>query len=151
MPVETLSPTQLPTGAARLSIVRCAGCGETLDDRTARATCLSCGGLLAVEHAPQSLSGAALRTLFDDRLGPAAPRLRQGSGQIQDELRPLRGGEAGRRHVAEEGRRQRHLRVRPGPAEEVEEPQLRRGGQAVAGLGLAARDPLPEQAPEAGG
>jgi threonine synthase len=66
--------------ADRLSTVRCAGCGATLDDRTARATCPECGGLLAVEHAAPSRSGSALRALFDDRLGaesyrgPAAAR-----------------------------------------------------------------------------
>jgi threonine synthase len=58
----------------RLSIVRCAACGETLDDLTARATCPSCGGLLAVEHTAPGLTGSELRTLFDDRLGAAAYR-----------------------------------------------------------------------------
>ena len=72
MPVETLSPTTIAAG--RMSIVRCAACGETLDDRTARATCPSCGGLLAVEHASPGLGGAELRSLFDDRLGAAAYR-----------------------------------------------------------------------------
>ena len=41
---------------------------------TARATCPTCGGLLAVEHAAPGLSGAELRTLFDDGLGAAAYR-----------------------------------------------------------------------------
>jgi threonine synthase len=63
-----------------MSIVRCANCGALLDDRTARATCPTCGGLLAVEHVAPELSGDALRALFDDRLGvdtyrgPAASR-----------------------------------------------------------------------------
>jgi threonine synthase len=72
MPVETLSSPMI--SAPHLSIVRCAACGETLDDRTARATCPSCGGLLAVEHTPPRLSGAELRSLFDDRLSAAAYR-----------------------------------------------------------------------------
>ena len=66
MPVETLTPASI--GAeAQLSIVRCAGCGSTLDDRTARATCPNCGGLLAVEHQAPALSGASLRAMFDER------------------------------------------------------------------------------------
>jgi len=72
MPVETLSSPMI--AADRLSIVRCASCGETLDDLTARATCPSCGGLLAVEHTAPGHTGARLRALFDDRLGPAAYR-----------------------------------------------------------------------------
>jgi threonine synthase len=72
MPVDTLSPTMI--AAERLSIVRCAACGETMDDLTARATCPSCGGLLAVEHTPSGLSGAELRSLFDARLGAEAYR-----------------------------------------------------------------------------
>ena len=72
MRVETLTPTSID--ALRLSIVRCAGCGATLDDRTARATCPECGGLLAVQHEPPQLSGAALRALFDERVGIEAYR-----------------------------------------------------------------------------
>jgi threonine synthase len=72
MPVQTLRP--ISNAAVRSSIVRCAACGETLDDLTARATCPSCGGLLAVEHSAPGVSGAELRTLFDDRLGAAAYR-----------------------------------------------------------------------------
>jgi threonine synthase len=72
MPVETLP--QASIGAEGLSIVRCANCGGTLDDRTARATCPTCGGLLAVEHLAPKLSGAALRSMFDERVGIDAYR-----------------------------------------------------------------------------
>jgi threonine synthase len=72
MRVDTLTPT--PIDANRMSIVRCANCGNTLDDRTARATCPTCGGLLAVEHLAPEQSGDALRALFDDRLGVGAYR-----------------------------------------------------------------------------
>jgi threonine synthase len=66
MPVQTLTPI---TAAEQMSIVRCASCHATLDDRTARATCPNCGGLLAVEHSLALPRGAALRAHFDDRLG----------------------------------------------------------------------------------
>ena len=66
MPVQTLTPI---TAAEQMSIVRCASCQATLDDRTARATCPNCGGLLAVEHTLALPRGDALRTHFDDRLG----------------------------------------------------------------------------------
>jgi threonine synthase len=39
--------------------IRCDACGRVLNDRTARTRC-ECGGLLAVDHAPQ-VTGAALR------------------------------------------------------------------------------------------
>jgi threonine synthase len=70
MPVDT--PIQ--TAAEPSSIVRCAGCGASLDDRTARATCPTCGGLLAVEHRGSGLSGTELRARFDARLGAEAYR-----------------------------------------------------------------------------
>jgi threonine synthase len=66
MPVQTLTPI---TAAEQMSIVRCASCHATLDDRTARATCPNCGGLLAVEHTLALPKGDALRAHFDDRLG----------------------------------------------------------------------------------
>ena len=44
----TLTPSSI--ASEQRSTVRCASCGATLDDRTARATCPNCGGLLAVEH-----------------------------------------------------------------------------------------------------
>ena len=66
MPVQTMTPI---TATEHLSIVRCASCNATLEDRTARATCPNCGGLLAVEHTLALPKGAALRALFDDRLG----------------------------------------------------------------------------------
>jgi mono/diheme cytochrome c family protein len=47
MTVQTLTPI---TAAEQTCIVRCASCNAPLDDRTARATCPNCGGLLAVEH-----------------------------------------------------------------------------------------------------
>lgn len=62
------------TTAEPSSIVRCASCGAMLDDRTPRATCAACGGLLAVEHHPPALRGADLRALFDRRLGADAYR-----------------------------------------------------------------------------
>jgi threonine synthase len=72
MTVQTL--TSAPAMAERASTVRCASCGTALDDRTARATCPECGGLLAVEHVPPPVTGAALRALFDERLGASAYR-----------------------------------------------------------------------------
>ena len=66
MPVQTLTPA--PMMSQQQSTVRCASCGATLDDRTARATCPNCGGLLAVEHVAPKSTGAALRALFDERL-----------------------------------------------------------------------------------
>ena len=72
MPVQTLTP--VPSMSDQRSTVRCASCGATLDDRTARATCPNCGGLLAVEHVAPKATGAALRTLFDERLGAASYR-----------------------------------------------------------------------------
>jgi threonine synthase len=70
MPIETLTQTV----AEPSSIVRCASCGAVLDDRTSRATCAACEGLLAVEHRPPALCGADLRALFDGRLGADAYR-----------------------------------------------------------------------------
>ncbi len=72
MPVQTLTPA--PMMSQQQSTVRCASCGATLDDRTARATCPNCGGLLAVEHVAPRSTGAALRALFDERLGAASYR-----------------------------------------------------------------------------
>ena len=72
MPVQTLTPA--PIGTEQRSTVRCASCGATLDDRTARATCPNCGGLLAVEHVAPKATGAELRRMFDERLGPASYR-----------------------------------------------------------------------------
>src|SRR3982750_598977 len=76
MPVPTLTPAgSAPSSASeQRSTVRCASCGATLDDRTARATCPNCGGLLAVEHVAPKSTGAALRALFDERLGAASYR-----------------------------------------------------------------------------
>jgi threonine synthase len=71
MPVQTMTPI---TATEHLSIVRCAACSATLEDRTARATCPTCGGLLAVEHTLALPKGAPLRALFDDRLGVASYR-----------------------------------------------------------------------------
>ena len=53
--------------AASPSVVRCADCGTTFDDRTAHATCPACGGLLAIEHQSPPVVGAALRARFDIR------------------------------------------------------------------------------------
>ena len=72
MSVPTLTP--IPSMSEQRSTVRCASCGATLDDRTARATCPNCGGLLAVEHVAPKAKGAALRALFDERLGAASYR-----------------------------------------------------------------------------
>src|ERR1044072_4893063 len=72
MPVQTLTPA--PMMSEQHSTVRCASCGATLDDRTARATCPNCGGLLAVEHTAPKMNGAALRAMFDERLGAASYR-----------------------------------------------------------------------------
>src|SRR5688500_20332095 len=71
MPVHTLTPV---TAIEQSSIVRCASCGATLDDRTACATCPNCGGLLAVEHTLALPSGEKLRSRFDDRLGAESYR-----------------------------------------------------------------------------
>src|SRR5689334_7737440 len=72
MSVQTLTPSSI--ASEQRSTVRCASCGATLDDRTARATCPNCGGLLAVEHVAPKAKGAALRALFDERLGAASYR-----------------------------------------------------------------------------
>src|SRR5206468_589281 len=74
MPVQTLTPASAPIASEQRSTVRCASCGATLDDRTARATCPNCGGLLAVEHVAPKATGVALRAMFDERLGPASYR-----------------------------------------------------------------------------
>ena len=66
MPVHTMTPI---TATEQSSIVRCASCHATLDDRTPRATCPNCGGLLAVEHTLALPRGASLRSRFDERLG----------------------------------------------------------------------------------
>jgi len=66
MPVHTMTPI---TATEQSSIVRCASCRAALDDRTARATCPNCGGLLAVEHTLALPRGEALRSRFDERLG----------------------------------------------------------------------------------
>ena len=51
-------------------IVRCPDCGTESSTRTALSACDRCDGLLAVEHAP-TLSGSALRALFDGRAATA--------------------------------------------------------------------------------
>jgi threonine synthase len=61
--------------AAGESTVRCADCGDTLPDRAPQSVCPTCGGLLVVEH-HRTESGAALRTLFDDRAATASRSVR---------------------------------------------------------------------------
>ncbi len=56
-----------PAAAAPFSVLRCAACGDTLDDRSLRSTCARCGGLIAVEHRPPAQSGMELQALFDER------------------------------------------------------------------------------------
>jgi threonine synthase len=55
--------------AARLTWQRCADCTTELDERDARTSCPSCGGLLEVVHRAPSERAGALRQLFDARLG----------------------------------------------------------------------------------
>jgi threonine synthase len=54
----------VPVSAAH-SVVRCASCRHELDDRTARAICPECGGLLAIHHAVPAERGRTLRARFD--------------------------------------------------------------------------------------
>jgi threonine synthase len=56
------------------TIVRCADCGSVLAERAPQSTCAACGGLLVAEHQPPPQRGAALRSLFDERLGADAYR-----------------------------------------------------------------------------
>jgi aspartokinase/homoserine dehydrogenase 1 len=51
--------------------LHCDSCGSELGELDARTTCPKCGGLLSVEIALPSKRGAALRELFDERLGAA--------------------------------------------------------------------------------
>jgi threonine synthase len=55
-------------------MLRCADCASVLGDGSLSSTCPSCGGLLAAEHRPPVQRGAALRALFDDRIGSEAYR-----------------------------------------------------------------------------
>jgi threonine synthase len=56
------------------TIIRCADCGSVLLERAPQSTCAACGGLLVAQHQPPGLRGAALRSLFDERLGVDAYR-----------------------------------------------------------------------------
>jgi threonine synthase len=56
------------------TVLRCESCGATFGDDLPNATCPDCDGLLLAEHAPPSMRGAALRSLFDSRVvASAAP------------------------------------------------------------------------------
>lgn len=50
--------------AARRSWQRCDACARELDERAAETRCPSCGGLLAIVHAPPDGDGPALRRRF---------------------------------------------------------------------------------------
>jgi threonine synthase len=56
------------------TVVRCADCASALDERSLHSTCPSCGGLLVAEHRAPTLTGAALRALFDERVTAKAYR-----------------------------------------------------------------------------
>jgi threonine synthase len=56
------------------TIIRCADCGNMLAERAPQSTCAACGGLLVAEHQPPAARGAALRSLFDERLRADAYR-----------------------------------------------------------------------------
>ena len=49
------------------TVVRCADCGTVLPERTLLSSCAVCGGLLVAEHRAPAQTGAALRSLFDER------------------------------------------------------------------------------------
>jgi threonine synthase len=62
------------------TLLRCESCGATYGDDLPNATCPACDGLLLAEHAPPAMSGAALRSLFDSRVGASAESARERSG-----------------------------------------------------------------------
>lgn len=68
--------------------IRCAACGETVDDRTSHATCPRCAGLLEIEPAPLAERGAALRALFDARLARGAGDERSGVWRFRELVHP---------------------------------------------------------------
>ena len=76
MPVQTLTPS---TAAEQMSIVRCASCHATLDDRTARATCAQLRRPARGRAHARAAAGEALRARFDDRLGSTSSAARQRS------------------------------------------------------------------------
>jgi threonine synthase len=55
-------------------VLRCADCATVLDEGALQSTCAACGGLLVAEHRPPAQRGAALRALFDERVGTDAYR-----------------------------------------------------------------------------
>ncbi len=73
-------------------IVRCVSCPAGYPDTTPLATCSACGGMLTVEHDTPPETGAALRALFDARVGgavvPGQPAERSGVWRFRELVHP---------------------------------------------------------------
>jgi threonine synthase len=74
------------------TVIRCADCATVLAEGSLHSTCPRCGGLLVAEHRMPALQGAALRALFDDRIGAEAYRgsamLRSGVWRFRELVLP---------------------------------------------------------------
>jgi threonine synthase len=74
------------------TVIRCADCATVLVEGSLHSTCPRCGGLLVAEHRMPALRGAALRALFDDRIGAEAYRgsamLRSGVWRFRELVLP---------------------------------------------------------------
>ena len=60
------------TSADAATVVRCASCSTVRPELSLHASCPDCGGLLVAEHRDPSVTGAALRALFDGRARDSA-------------------------------------------------------------------------------
>ncbi len=76
----------LPAGAA--SVQRCAQCGATEAETSARAACAACGGLLEIVHPAPRVHGAALMALFAQRRGTHPGSEASGVWQFRELVMP---------------------------------------------------------------